>query len=96
MDMLPIPAFLVFPCDSTGKESTCNAGGLGLIPGLERYPGEGRDYLLQHSGLEKFMDCIVHWVAKNWTRLSNFHFTSLHLLEGLMLKLKLQYFGYLM
>ena len=38
----------------------------------------------------------VHGVAKSWTWLSNFHFTSLHSLEGLMLKLKLQYFGYLM
>ena len=35
----------------------------------------------------------VHGVAKNQTQLSNFTFDSL---EGLMLKLKLQYFGYLM
>ena len=27
-----------FPCGSAGKESTCNAGDLGLIPGLGRYP----------------------------------------------------------
>ena len=33
---------------------------------------------LQYSGLENSMDCIVHGVAKSWTRLSNFHFTSLH------------------
>ena len=63
-----------FPGDSTGKESTCSVGDLGLIPGLGRYPGEGKGYPLQYSGLENSMDCIVHGVAKNWTRLSNFHF----------------------
>ena len=31
---------------SAGKESTCNAGDLGLIPGLGRSPGEGNGYLL--------------------------------------------------
>ena len=34
---------LGFPCGSAGKESTCNAGDLGLIPGLGRPPGEGKD-----------------------------------------------------
>ena len=48
---------------------------LGSIPGLGRYPGEGNGYPLQYSGLENSMDCIVHWVTKSWTRLSNFHFT---------------------
>ena len=43
-----------------GKESTCNAGDLGLIPGLGRSPGERNGYPLQHSGLENSMDCIVH------------------------------------
>ena len=38
------------------KESTCNAGDLGLIPGLGRSPGEGNDYPLQYSGLENSMD----------------------------------------
>ena len=38
---LPTPVFLGFPCDSAGKESACNAGDLGLIPGLGRYPEEG-------------------------------------------------------
>ena len=36
---LPTPGFLGFPCDSAGKESTCNTGGLGSIPGLGRCPG---------------------------------------------------------
>ena len=49
---------------------------MGLIPGLGRSPGEGKSYSLQYSGLENSMDSIVHGVAKSWTRLSNFHFTS--------------------
>ena len=63
-----------FPGGSAGKESTCNVGGLGLIPGLGRSPGEGNGYPLQYSGLENSMDCIVHGVAKRQTRLSDFHF----------------------
>ena len=31
-----------FPCGSAGKESSCNVGDLGLIPGLGRFPGEGK------------------------------------------------------
>ena len=38
-----------FPGGSDGKESACNAGDLGLIPGLERSPGEGIDYPFQYS-----------------------------------------------
>ena len=49
-----------FPCGSAGKELACNAGDLGLIPGLGRSPGEGKSYSLQYSGLENFMDCIIH------------------------------------
>ena len=41
--------FLGFFCGSAGKESTCNAGDMGLIPGLERSPGEGKGYPLQYS-----------------------------------------------
>ena len=72
-DRLPIPVFLGFPCVSAGKESVCNLGDLGLIPGLERSPGEGKGYPLQYSGLENSMDCIVHGVAKSQTWLSDFH-----------------------
>ena len=39
-DRLPTPVSLGFPCGSAGKESTCNVGDLGLIPGLGRYSGE--------------------------------------------------------
>ena len=41
-----------FPCGLAGKESTCNAGNLDSIPGLERSPGEEKGYPLQYSGLE--------------------------------------------
>ena len=74
-DRLPIPVFLGFPCGSAGKESACNAGDLGSIPGLGSSPGEGKGYPLQYSGLESSMDCIVHGITKSQTtRLSNFHF----------------------
>ena len=41
-----------FPGGSAGKESACNAGDLGLIPGLERYSGGGHGNPLQYSCLE--------------------------------------------
>ena len=63
-----------FPGGSIGKESACNAGDLGSIPGLGRSPGEGKGNPLQYSGLENSTDCIVHGVTKRWTRLSDFLF----------------------
>ena len=63
-----------FSCGSAGKESTCNAGDLGSIPGLGRSPEEGKGYPLQYSGLQNSMDYIVHGVAKSRTQLSDFHF----------------------
>jgi len=66
-DRLPIPVSLGFPCDSAAKESSCNAGDLGLTPGLGRSPEEGKGYPLQYSGLENSMDHIVYGVAKSWT-----------------------------
>ena len=67
-----------FPGGSDGKQSACNAGDPGSIPGLVRSPGEGDGNPLQHSCLENSMDrgawwAIVHGAAKNWTRLSDFH-----------------------
>ena len=59
------PVFLGFSGGSAGKESSCNAGDLGSIPGLERSPGEGTSYPLQFSGLENSVDCIVHGVAES-------------------------------
>ena len=63
-----------FPQSSVGKESACNAGDPGLIPGLGRSAGEGKGYPLQYSGLENSMDSIVHRVAKSQTQLSDLHF----------------------
>ena len=59
----------VFPCVSNSKESACNMGNLGSIPGLGRSPGEGNSYPLQYSGLENSMDrrawrATVHGVTK--------------------------------
>ena len=54
-----------FPGGSAGKESACNAGDSGLIPGLRKYPGE-------ENGNPKSMDrgaWWVHGVAKSWTQL---------------------------
>ena len=59
--------YLYVPCGSAGKESTCNVGDLGSIPGLGRSPGEGKGYPLQYSGLENSMDYTVHGVAKSQT-----------------------------
>ena len=61
--------FLGFPGGSDNKESACadskesacNAGDLGSIPGLGRSPGEGKVYPLQCSGMENSMDCISPW-----------------------------------
>ena len=78
-DRLPIPVFLGFPCVSAGKESTCNVGDLGSIPGLGRSPGEGKGYPLQYSGLDNSMDCIIHGVKKSWTQLSDFHFQGVNI-----------------
>ena len=51
-----------FPCGSAGKESACNAGDLGSIPGLGRSRIEGTGYPLENS-----MDYIAYGVAKSWT-----------------------------
>ena len=61
-----------FPCVSAGKESSCNVGDLGSIPGLGRSPGEENSYPLHYSGLENSMD-YVYGVAKSQTWLSYFH-----------------------
>ena len=68
--------YLGFPGGSAGKEPTCNVGDLGSIPRLGRSPGDGNSYPLQCTGLENFMDCIVPGVAKSWTQLIDFDFTS--------------------
>ena len=78
--------FVGYPCGSAGKESACNVGDLGSIPGLGRSPREGNSYPLQYSGMENCMDCIVHGVAESQTWLSDFHFTSLHVISKYILQ----------
>ena len=75
-DRLPTSLFLGFPGGSDGKESSCNAGDLGLIPGLGRSPGIGHGNPLQYSCLESSMDrgpwwATVHWITKSRTQLSD-------------------------
>ena len=65
---------LGFLCGSAGKESACNEGDMGSIPGLGRSPREGKGYPLQYSGLENSMVCVVYGVTKSRTRLRDFHF----------------------
>ena len=42
---------MAFPGGSAGKESTCNVGDLGPIPGLGRCPGEGNGCPLEWASL---------------------------------------------
>ena len=63
-----------FLCSSAGKESVCNAGDLGSIPGLGRSPREEKGYPLQYPSLENSKDCIVHEL--DMTERLSLHFTS--------------------
>ena len=73
--LIVVPSLVVaFPGGSAGKESACNAGDLGSVPGLGRAPGEGKGYPLQYSGLENSMDCLAHGITKSRTQLSDFPF----------------------
>ena len=65
-----------FPGGSAGKESACDVGDLGSIPGLGRSPGEGHGNPLQDSCLQNSMDrgvlrATVHGVADHQTQLSD-------------------------
>ena len=64
---------------SDKKESACNAGDTGSIPGSGKFPGEGSGYPLQYSCLKNPMDkgawqATVHGVTKSDTQLSNEQF----------------------
>ena len=69
--------YVGFPSGSDGKESACNAGDQGWIPGLGRSPGEGNGYPLQCCCLENPMDeerggwSTVRGVTKSQTRLTD-------------------------
>ena len=61
--------YLGLPCGSDSKESACNAGDPGSIPGSGRFPGEENGYPLQYSCLEDSMNggtwqATVHGVTK--------------------------------
>ena len=63
-----------FPGNSDGKESACNTGDLGSIPGSGRSPGEGHGYPLQYSWLKNPTDrgawwATIHRVTKSWAPL---------------------------
>ena len=65
-----------------GKESACNAGDLGLIPGSRRFPRGGHGYLLQYSCLENPMgrgawQATVHRVTQSQTRLMRLSSSSM-------------------
>ena len=73
---LKLDSVMDFPGSSADKESACNEGDPGTIPGSERFPGEGIGYPLQYSCLENSMDrgawqATVHGVTKSWTQLSS-------------------------
>ena len=80
---------LGFPCSSAGKESACNEGDLGSIPGLERSSGEGNGYLLQCYGLENSIDCIPwgHRVRHGWATFTTFTFQGTRVQEWEEVKL---------
>ena len=78
---LSIPGCMGFPGGSDGKESTCNSGDLGSIPGLGRSPGEGHSNSVQYFCLENPMDRGAWWatvqglqrVRHNWSNLIHTH-----------------------
>ena len=82
-DRLPTSVILGFPCGSAGKESACNAGDLGSVPGLGGCPGEGKGYPQQYSGLENTMDCIKakesQRVGHDWATFTSLTITTLML-----------------
>ena len=70
-------------CGSAGKEATCNAGDLGLIPALGRYPEEGNAYSLQHSGLENALDLCSPWGHKESNMTEQLSLSISKILQGL-------------
>ena len=70
-----------FPHSSVGKESACNAGDLGSIPGLRRFPGGGNGNPVQYSCLENPRDGGAWWAAvygltQSWTQLKRLSSSS--------------------
>ena len=83
MDRLPTPVFLGLPGGSDGKESTCNVGDLGLIPGMGRSPEGGQGNPLLYSCLENPKDrgawrATVHGDTTSATERSTDPMTGIH------------------
>ena len=77
-----------FPSWLNSKESTCNAGDMGLTRGSGRSPGEGNGNPLQYSCLGNPMDrgawsAVVHGVAKSWTWLKWLSSSGSSILTGM-------------
>ena len=75
-DLSEATSLMGFPGGSVGKESPCNAGDVGLIPGSGRSPGGGHGNPLQYSYLENPRDrgaqrATVHGITKSRTQLSD-------------------------
>ena len=75
---------LGLPCSSVDKESACRRPRIDSWVG--KIPWRREKLPLQYSGLENSMGCIVHGVAKSWTRLSHFHFSQFCCKSKLLLK----------
>ena len=77
-DRLPTPVFLGFPCGSAGKESACNVGDLDSVPGLGRFPAEGKGY--PHISILAWRIPMTVWFmgsqrgGANWVASIFFHF----------------------
>ena len=88
------PSLEAFLGGSDGKESACNAGDPGSIPGWDRFPGEGNGNPLQYPPcLENPTDKGAWWpivpgVAKSQSQLSDehFHFLTLYYVPGTLFK----------
>ena len=79
----PLPSVSMgFPCGSAGKESACNVGGLGLIPGLGRSTGEGNGYppsiLIWRIPWTVEPGRLQPMRLQSQTQLSDFHFNFCH------------------
>ena len=76
LERIPTPVFLGFPGGSEGKESACNPGDLGSVPGLGRFPGGGHGNPFQYFCLvnphgQRSLTATVHGVTKSRIRLSD-------------------------
>ena len=74
--------FMGFPGGSDGKESACNVGDPGLIPGLGRSPGEEKGYAIQYSWRIPGLYIPWDWEESDTTERLHFHFSRSRIGEG--------------